>query len=365
MSEIVYLANPKSPHVTQWLELEVLTKPIKLYHIGAPDSRTVSSSDIILVAAIPSQMQRLPNITQYFILGLILRLRLKPNTIIHAHNSSGYGLSALLSSRHYIVTTYGTEVFGASHRGKVYIKLLNKVLQKADIITSTSNEMTKTLLMMNSNLQAKIRTFSLGISEIFHSQPRTSIREKAEPKTWFVNRRIHPHYDTDIIVDAFINFLENGGTGRLQLLKGDADSTFLKKICSQIESFPEISIVDRFLDKREMISYLDQADFCISIPRSDQLSSSILEGMARGCVQILAPLETYKQAKLCGVYLDNDLSLYDALCRIFDRTSRMSEPEISILGNQAEKMLETMFSKQNAQEKYICILKSLNADNMA
>ena len=73
----------------------------------------------------------------------------------------------------------------------------------------------------------------------------------------------------------------------------------------------ELGIIDniRFISKnvnsREMASYLNIADMFISITKTDQFASSIMEGMACGVIPIVSKIEVYKQ------YLtDNINSLY-------------------------------------------------------
>lgn len=356
---VVYLANPNSPHVRQWLELNLLPSSTKLYHIGSHKEEFELTPDVDPIAAIPVILQWLPNQLKYLILGLLLRITLPSSTIIHAHNTSGFGLAALVSGRHFIVTTYGTEIYSLPRRGKLYRWLLRKVLIKAHTITSTSSEMTQALICINQAFADKIETFSLGVSDVFVESKRAQPKPR-NYKVWLVNRRIHPHYDTDVLIDAFAEFIENGGTGRLVLTRGDADLDFLDKVKEKVKKIPEVILVDKFLSRNEMISYLDHADFCVSIPKTDQLSSSILEGMARGCIPILSPLGTYISENLGAIFI-TEKPIGVGLRNVFEVTSKMSDDDITHLRNSVQEKIHTKYTKDSARKRYLSILRDTQA----
>lgn len=98
----------------------------------------------------PGWFSRLPSQLSYALAGFWLRyLALFGAPIadfVHAHNTSGYGLMALLSGIPYTVTTYGTEIYAVPQRNFWYRYMIRSVLNHAQRITSSSPQMTDALV---------------------------------------------------------------------------------------------------------------------------------------------------------------------------------------------------------------------------
>ena len=56
-----------------------------------------------------------------------------------------------------------------------------------------------------------------------------------------------------------------------------------------------IRFISRLLTPKEMAVYLNMADVLISIPKTDQFGSSIMEGMACGVIPIVSNIGVYKE----------------------------------------------------------------------
>lgn len=299
MRPVTFFANASSPHVRHWVEMRDPSIPTQIVTIHTAGPVKEMPANVTSLAPLPKIMAKLPSTFQYIALGLWARFRGHRLAAkhIHAHNTSGYGFAAWLSGHAYGVTTYGTEIFGADKRTAAYRWMIEKVLKNAAWITASSVAMERRLTTHFSVPMEKISTFSLGIPQPYFDLPQMPTASTDSYPTWFVNRRIHPHYDTLRVVDGFKNFARAGGKGHLVLLAGDADPTYLKQVQNAIAdiSTPHCSarIVFQFLNQNEMIALLDSATFTISVPFSDQLSSSILEGAARGAIPMVRDLTCY------------------------------------------------------------------------
>lgn len=296
---IIYLANASSPHVRHWVEyLDEMGESYHIYSIHKntffPDSNVTVKYNFLL------NLGGLGAILAYIFLGIWLRFFIKKSVSLHAHNTSGYGLSALLSNNRYILTTYGTEIFGANKRSSIYRFIINKVLKKADIITATSTAMENTLKTEFNVEKDKIKTFSLGVSSSFSFSldMRNKIREELnipyDAVTWVYNRRITPLYNTLETIKAFKEFAKGATSKHLILMEGDKDPSYTKLVLETIKDDVNIHLIKGFLDQSNMSAYLSAADIAISLPNSDQLSSSILEAISCGCLPMLVNLSAYQ-----------------------------------------------------------------------
>ncbi|KGK99999.1 glycosyltransferase family 4 protein [Thalassobacter sp. 16PALIMAR09] len=360
MRDLTFLANPASPHVREWLRIlpDRFEGGVRFVHIGG-DGPVAPPGDRTAQAPLPKAARRLPKALRYALLGLWLRALERSNDPVHAHNASGYGLSAFLSGRPYIVTTYGSEILQAHNRSLFYKAMIRAVLRGADRITATSPQMARAIAEMDAELSTKIETFSLGVSAAFLLPVARRLDDA--PRTWFVNRRITPHYRTLDVLAAFAAFKDLGYEGRLVLLKGDADPAYLDSVRREADGRPDVEIIEDFLSPDRMREALDRVDFCLSTPISDQLSSAILEGMARECVSVLSPLEAYTALDLPAIYLSASDPFRDALTTAFRKTAEMTPEALSEARRKARNFVEARFPEDAIRKRYDGLLLDLGA----
>jgi glycosyltransferase involved in cell wall biosynthesis len=72
----------------------------------------------------------------------------------------------------------------------------------------------------------------------------------------------------------------------------------VKELAKQLNISPKIQVFDRLLSPKEVSDILNISDIVISIPPSDNLPISILEGMACGCIPVVS--DTYGTRELAG-----------------------------------------------------------------
>ncbi|WP_028471227.1 glycosyltransferase [Neptunomonas japonica] len=291
MKKVYFLANAYSPHVRQWLyknkeinvDVDVLTidvdGPVKpeanISYIGLPILRKFK-------------------LLQYIYAGLYLRCSRKYIGLLHAHNTSGYGLTAYLSGRDYYLTTYGSEIYSCDHKSALYYRVIKMILDKALRVSSTTQKMKSYLIETLDIFPNKIFNFSLGVNETFSN---STITEKKQ-FIIFSNRRIGELYNTDLIIDGFYEFVKKvpGANAKLILLEGDLDPKYAEIIYNKVDSYglgDSIEFVKGFVAESELVECFNRSICSISIPKSDQLSSSILESISAGVLPIVSQLSAY------------------------------------------------------------------------
>jgi glycosyltransferase involved in cell wall biosynthesis len=83
----------------------------------------------------------------------------------------------------------------------------------------------------------------------------------------------------------------------LIVLCGDADSDYVRQVKLQLAESPEaqrVIVVEDWLEASDVAGWLQLADFALSVPTWDQMSNSVLEGMACGALPILARVGGYR-----------------------------------------------------------------------
>ena len=367
MEKLTWLANPYSPHVRHWVELLNVgfqgEKEVEIVHIYHPNENlrvgNYNSNSVTITCPLPKIFKHLPSFFQYIFLGLYIKLSGKYKEGIHAHNSSGYGLSALISGRKYILTTYGSEVYKAiSNNTNLFYRLLIKTtLDRARVITSSSPQMTSAVgtLCKESN----VYEFSMGVSrEFFYSQSlRDSTREKfnipLDSVVIFSNRRLTRLYNIELILEAFRNVSSKEKRIYLIQIEGDSDIEYVKEI-SNITDFDNLLYIKGFLEQSELNSLLCASDYTISLPSTDQLSSSILEGISCKCLPILSNLEAYKP--LCEISISVNTDLKSLENTFIDILNGEYIQKYDLIDKYSKK-----YSIDNAALKYRDVLDEFNA----
>ncbi|MFB4371182.1 MULTISPECIES: glycosyltransferase family 4 protein [unclassified Pseudomonas] len=303
MKSLIFLANAGSPHVRQW---SVCMRRLGIDYSVATIHQGNLLADTRVCQYFPWLLHigRAGELISYVLLGLWLRLRYlgrRNEVLLHAHNTSGYGLAAWLSGCTFIVTTYGSEIYTAPARGGIYRRLIQAVLDRARIITASAPAMASFLQQHFSVPDNRLHAFTLGIDSVFYPDltARIALRQSLgidqEELVWIYNRRITPLYNTLSVATAFRDYYEGSGSGHLILLEGDCDPSYRDAVRSAVASCSAVTLVSGFLDQETLRGWLSAADFCISVPTTDQLSSSILEGIACGCLPVLLDNPAYLQ----------------------------------------------------------------------
>lgn len=296
MKPLLFLANHGSPHVRQWA---VFLRELGIaYTVATVQGGNLLAADVPVRRHFPwlRRLGRAGDLVGYVLLGFWLRLRYlgrRDAVLLHAHNTSGYGLAAWLSGCPYVVTTYGTEIYTAPGRGGLYRWLIQAILGGARAITASTPAMADFLTQHFRVEAARLHAFTLGIDPVFHPDAaarvagRVTLGAGDDEPVWFYNRRLTPLYNTLEVVAAFRAYQARGGRGRLLLMEGDCDPVYRDTVRAAIAGAPAITLLPGFMDQAALRGWLCAADFCLSVPDTDQLSSSILEGIACGCLPVL------------------------------------------------------------------------------
>ena len=357
MAALDFLANPGSVHVRQWVDLGAHTGRINIYCIGEDSTLEQDFDNIRIVAPLPKWISRLPKFVRYVLLGLWIRIWGPQSAKFHAHNSSGYGLAAAVTGRPYILTTYGSEIFQARKNGWLYKAIVRFALSRAAAITATARQMA-TVVEQNFGVSPdKIVTFSLGVPDPFFETVSQAPRATNIGPVWFYNRRILPLYNTLEAVRAFKAFKSGGGRGRLILLKGDASGPYFESVENEAKGRADITLISEYLTQSKMIALLDQCDFTISIPETDQLSSAILEGLARGKPPILRAINSYAPIAECSILTDPEKPDTEAMLEAFQKTASFSKAKMAALERGCKALAQSQYSKQCAVDTYRQIIK--------
>ncbi|WP_142152078.1 glycosyltransferase family 4 protein [Streptomyces sp. SLBN-31] len=245
--------------------------------------------------------------------------------VIHVHSLGVHGaLSLLLPARPAVpllVTPWGSELRAADrHPGRALVARL--ALRRAARVVPTSREMAELVASRYRILRSRITVLSWGVPDVLldvghDADPRVT-RAKygipAEATVALSVRSTSEVYRTHEILAAFSRVARVRPDLFLLLVAGhqpvhaaarQAQEEYLGLLRARAQDLAgRVALVDQRLCQAEMFSLMRASDVAISVPRSDQRSSSVLEAAAAGCRLLLSDIAPYRELLADGLLAD-------------------------------------------------------------
>jgi len=292
--KIIFLGDGNSIHLRRWIEFFIsngnvvyllatnTTKPIKKLHIIY-----LSFNKIFSVIPIVS------TIVNALYLKKIVR-KIRPD-IIHAHYISNYGyMGALINFHPYIVTVWGSDWLidpQKSLKNKMRVKY---ALKRADFVITNNKILERDIGRKRFVAKEKICSIHWGVNlKIFKKiNNENMIKEKLKiPNNHFVMvspRMLNPLYNIDIIIKAF-SVVSMKNKFLIIMGKGTEEKR-LKELVKKYNLQKKV-LFTKMISNEKMNEYYNISDLLISIPSSDAISVSVLEGMAVGLPVIIGRIK--------------------------------------------------------------------------
>jgi len=196
LMKIVLLANASSTHSIRWANA-LSDKNIQVTLVTQHNVKEGLSSKVNVI--------NLPfSGSKGYILNICaLKSSLKSieYDLLHVHFASGYGTLAYLSGLKYIVSVWGSDVYRFPRKGKLNKFLLRKVLNKADLVLSTSKAMAEeTKLYFNGEI--KITPFGVDVKKYNINKTSSNLFRIGLIKV------IEKRYGIDVLLRAYKDFIE-------------------------------------------------------------------------------------------------------------------------------------------------------------
>lgn len=303
--KICFVGSAKSIHIKRWVKWFV--EQGHEIHLISPNYEKIEGVKIYKIGG------KEGSITNFFKKMMQTRKlvwKIKPD-ILHAHYAFGYGTFAAFANYHpFIVSVWGSDVLVETKESKIKKLLIKWVLKRADAIVPTA-EFMKDYLSAEFGLPPdKITRIPWGIDlNIFHKGYEREIKKLREKlkidKNAFVvlsNRHLSPKYNIENIIMAIPTVVKIYSNTVFIFIRGYGDIDFENRLKEKIKKMgieSNVKFIGDFITPTQMAVFLNTADIVISIPKTDQFASSVLEGMVCGAIPIVSEIEVYKQ------YLEN------------------------------------------------------------
>jgi len=308
---ICFVADAGSIHTKKWVRYfaekghEVHLISLKPFY-----SDKIGNVQYHILRSIPPQIRIISVIinTIWFLVQMRrLVRRIKPD-IINGHYITDCGFIAALSGFHpLVISTWGSDVFVDPYKSVINNHIVKFALKRADLVT-TMAQYTADYVHSEFNVPSgKIKMFHWGENiDLFQkgyvSEAKTLRKTLNIDDSSFIvlsPRTMGVLYGIEFIIESLPYIIKKHPNVCFVFLKGcSTDSSYenrLQRIAKRAGVEEYTRFVSRYLDKEEMAIYYNMSDVFISIPRTDQFASCIVEGMACGSIPIVGNLEVYRE----------------------------------------------------------------------
>ncbi len=301
--KILLLSDGKSIHTKRWID-SLLQHNYNVYLFSLNEVLNINNKNLSVYEGI-TNFGKLDYILSIPMLNKIAK-EIEPD-IIHAHYLTGYGIMAgrIKINRPLILSPWGSDVFVTLRGNSLYSKLLRYLvrpaLEKAIFITTETKTMADILRDEFDVKEDKLRVIPWGIDlNIFkiYSKEEVNLLKKRlgfSEESFIITsvRNIKEFYRVHEIVKAIpqvIRLYKDLDIGFV-FLSGYFDFSYLESIKKMLKNLginQKVIIVEKFLTPQETADFLNISNIIISIPISDSLPISVIEGIACGCIPVVS-----------------------------------------------------------------------------
>jgi glycosyltransferase involved in cell wall biosynthesis len=298
---LAYLGDPNSVHTRRWMSF--FAERGHRIHLLVPDGQLIEPGldERIRVARFTvSRTLPIRGLASLVTRRSLRRaLREASPEILHAHFLRRYGWLANLSGfRPFVITVWGSDVFGVARTGWWARRPSNRALAAAALVTADSRALAEAAIDLGARPE-RMRLVQFGVDpERFSPGPapdelRRRIRA-ADHRVVFAPRALRPLYRQDVIVAALaqlpndvIAVFAEGGQDLDERARLEAQATSLG-VAGRLRFVPAIP-------HDEMPDFYRLADVVVSVPESDAWPVTAFEAMASGVPIVMSDLPSARE----------------------------------------------------------------------
>jgi len=226
--------------------------------------------------------------------------------LLNAHYISNFGIIGSLTGIHpFVASAWGSDVLRLGKKPSTRKFLVILCMRVADAVTTTAIQ-TREYVINTFNLKPEVVRIPWGIDlNIFrrgYTKEVSALKESLglNPGIPVIlsNRTMREDYSIESIVDSIPEVLREHPNAVFLFIRGYGTPEYVEKIDSRARDLgilKNIRIVSQLVSPKDMAVFLNASNAFISLAKTDQFASSIMEGMACGTIPILSNLAVYKQ----------------------------------------------------------------------
>lgn len=328
-TKILFLADANSPHTIRWAKsimnsgyrigifcffkidpsLYSELKEIKLYSLNILRDIQSTSEDNFSKLIYLKAVREVKGILKDF----------KPD-ILHAHYASSYGLIGALSGFHpYIISMWGSDIFGFPNYSFLHKSILKFNLSKADKLLSTSIKM-KTEAAKYTKKEILVIPFGIDVNK-FKAKDVNSIFEKDDIVIGTI-KTLEKIYGIEYLIRAFkiVKTKLSERKIKLLLVGEGTQRKNLEALAIELNIYSDIVFMG-YVNSDEVENYHNMLDIYIAVSLQESFGVAVLEASACGKPVIVSNVGGLPEVVDDGktgiiVEKENPYQLADALIKL-------------------------------------------------
>ncbi len=272
---------------------------------------------------------------------------------LHAHYLSSHGTLAWLGRAMARIrcriagSAWGSDILVAPQRSAAMRFVTSRVLRACDLTTSDSTHMAGCMREMGAR---EVIVIPFGLERL----PPPPGRKRT--RLFFANRGLEPIYAPQRVIAAFAAVARDWPDAELAVANDGSLRARIEADAQHAGLLRRVRFLGR-LDAPTQDRWYRDAQWYVSLPRSDSVSVSVLEAMAHGCIPLLSDLPANRELVRDGV---NGLLLADEALPAVRRLDSLAERAGDIgRANHAWIAGHAMF--EPAVERFVARLRELQA----
>jgi glycosyltransferase involved in cell wall biosynthesis len=259
-------------------------------------------------------------------------------TTVHMHQANSYSLLTLLSIKKYpcqkILTAWGSDILINPKESILLNWIVKYILNEVDMVTADSDIV---LSEANKLVKKDIELYNIN----FGIELDLSIIKK---ENIIYSNRLHKSlYNIDKIILSFSKFFKKNSNWRLVIAGSGENTDSLKALVEELNLSDAVEFIG-WVDAKTNYEYYCKSKIYVSIPKSDSISLSLVEGIICGCIPFVSELPANREIIESGIgFVVEDLNNIPFY--------KYNDIEPSVFEFK-RKEIEYTFSKRVNREKY-------------
>ena len=312
---ITLLANPDNLHVQRWIEflagrghaLTLITDPFTRARPAACEIHVIRWNPLTKLLAFRLTPRPLGNDRWKHLHARPLVRRSRPD-VVHGFEAFNWGLATALAGPYpRVLTPWGNDVFEIPGRWPLARRMIGRALRSVDAISTNDETLAPYLAREFGVDPARVHGFTWGVDPgLFHAELPTEAADwrrrleiPAGAPVILSPRNFHPYWGSEQICGAIPRVLRQVPAAVFVILKGlGGDAAAFAEARRRLAAEGHgaaLRWLAEPLAPREMAALFNLADAFISVPKTDLLAQTILEGMACGCFPVLGDRPAYRK----------------------------------------------------------------------